>query len=224
MFSQTLLFLLSSCLVIDSTMSSDTVESAVPSKLIDQLVSALSSVQMLDPLAIPQYTIILKKKSGSTVTNGHAVIANTSLTGLSKVHPQPVSSPNFDAPSDDPTTVTSFPVRLHLGQGNVKVVSDSAVKIGDSAYPKLSIVADIVDIGLTFTVTPGGQPSPLSDLIINDFKFNRFTVQGLKEGDPLVSGLRKAYLTILNRKGRVLLTNSIKPILEAELNNYHTVL
>lgn len=199
-------------------------------KLIDQIVSALKAYQLLDPLALPQYHILLKKKVGSVQTAGHALLANTTITGLSAVHrrgnTEQQKDPSFSQNNQDSTadsiSNSTFKVHLHMGQGNVKVDSTSAVHFSDSTYPNLKVAADIVDIAIHFTVFlgDGSTESGIADFTIDAFKFATFSVEGLPVGDPVVSGLSKSYETILNRKARQMLTDSIKPILEQELKNF----
>ncbi len=191
-------------------------------RLIDQIVSALKAYQLLDPLALPQYHILLRRKVGTVQSNGHALLANTTITGLSEVHRR---GDTKNITSNSSGNSTSFSVHLHMGRGNVKVASTSAVHFSDSTYPNLKVTADIVDIAIHFTVTLGGgdgsgSGSGISDFTVDAFHFASFKVDGLPAGDPVVGGLNQSYQSILNKKGRMMLTESIRPLLEQELKNF----
>ncbi|KAH9397468.1 hypothetical protein TYRP_003785 [Tyrophagus putrescentiae] len=192
-------------------------------RLIDQIVSALKAYQLLDPLALPQYHILLRRKVGTVQSNGHALLANTTITGLSEVHRRG-DTKNITSNTSTGNS-TSFSVHLHMGRGNVKVASTSAVHFSDSTYPNLKVAADIVDIAIHFTVTLGGgggdgSGSGISDFTVDAFHFASFKVDGLPAGDPVVGGLSQSYQSILNKKGRTMLTESIRPLLEQELKNF----
>lgn len=193
-------------------------------RLIDQIVSALKAYQLLDPLALPQYHILLRRKVGTVQSNGHALLANTTITGLSEVHRRG-DTKNITSNTSTSGNSTSFSVHLHMGRGNVKVASTSAVHFSDSTYPNLKVTADIVDIAIHFTVTLGGgggdgSGSGISDFTVDAFHFASFKVDGLPAGDPVVGGLNQSYQSILNKKGRTMLTESIRPLLEQELKNF----
>ena len=196
-------------------------------RLIDQIVSALKAYQLLDPLALPQYHILLRRKVGTVQSNGHALLANTTITGLSEVHRRG-DTKNITSNTSTTGNSTSFSVHLHMGRGNVKVASTSAVHFSDSTYPNLKVTADIVDIAIHFTVTlgggggggDGGSGSGISDFTVDAFYFASFKVDGLPAGDPVVGGLNQSYQSILNKKGRMMLTESIRPLLEQELKNF----
>ena len=195
-------------------------------RLIDQIVSALKAYQLLDPLALPQYHILLRRKVGTVQSNGHALLANTTITGLSEVHRRGDTKNITSNTSTSTGNSTSFSVHLHMGRGNVKVASTSAVHFSDSTYPNLKVAADIVDIAIHFTVTLGGggdgdgSGSGISDFTVDAFHFASFKVDGLPAGDPVVGGLNQSYQSILNKKGRMMLTESIRPLLEQELKNF----
>ena len=99
---------------------------------------------------------------------------------------------------------------------------DATVVIDSQTHTNLQIEADIVDIAMDFTVSPGQLPG-IPKFDIEEFKYAKFVVQGLESNDPLVHALAESYITIMNRKARYMLTTSIRPILEEELKNFKMV-
>lgn len=113
-----------------------------------------------------------------------------------------------------------FSAKMLLGGNKLKVDSELTVVLGKLIHPNLKMEATIGNIDIQFaTDIDADGKFKLKEFVIDELKDVQIKVHGLSILDPLIDIVSDAFLVFFNKEARESITETVEPIVAAELRN-----